>query len=104
MKYIILASLALALTACGDKHNILTVRTRVEVMLPPPEITGNCPSEIERVSATGVQGRYTEEETGEVAKRNRVAYVQCRTVVDDLKRYYADQKIEMEKNNPKTAQ
>jgi len=100
MKYFVLA-LLLGLTACGGDRDLLVVRTRAEIMLPPPEITGNCPTEIDLIVPTGVQGRYTESETGEISKRNRVAYVDCRTVVQQIIDYYADQKARADKLNPK---
>jgi len=77
------------LTACGD-NKILVTRNNVEVPLVPEGIAGNCPTEIEKVvPANGVQ--YSEEETGTVAKLNRIAYVDCRTVVRQIKEFYIEQ-------------
>ncbi len=88
-KIILVILTAITLSACGDGEIIVT-RNNVEVPLVPEGIAGNCPTEIEKVvPANGV--RYTEEETGAVAERNRIAYVDCRTVVRQIKEFYVDQ-------------
>ena len=98
VKYALVVSLLFILTACGDKSLIVST-TKTEVLMPPEEITMGCPSEIDRVSPSGPQGRYTESDTATIVNNNRVGYVACRSVIQQLKDYYADAKARVDKIN-----
>jgi hypothetical protein len=97
MKPLLASSLLLLLTACGE-HSILTVRNNVEIPQVPESIVAKCPTEVPKVTPA-IPGRYSEEESAEIVKRYRFAYVTCRDVVGEIKDFYADQKIRAEKFN-----